>query len=175
MSTPRVRLVPLPAAALDALLRGDLGAASALTGVDLPPFFLDEGWLWKIRSEQVRSDPGAADWIVRAVVDPDGVVVGHAGFHGPPDEVGDVEVGYTVVPEHRGRGWGKAALAELLTRADAEPDVRRVVATIAPDNRASLAVVGHFGFVHVGEQMDPVDGLELVYVRPADHQVEALS
>lgn len=167
MHAPSVRLVPLPAAALEALVAGDLEEASDLTGVVLPPFFLDEVWLWRIRAEQVRHEPGALDWIVRAVVTPEGVVVGHAGFHGPPDEAGDVEVGYTVVPEHRGRGWGTAALAALLTRADSEPGVKRVVATIAPDNSASLAVVGHFGFVHVGEQVDPVDGRELVYVRPA--------
>jgi RimJ/RimL family protein N-acetyltransferase len=169
MDAPRVRLVRLPAGALDALLRGDLEAASGLAGVVLPPFFLDEGWLWAIRSDQLRRDPAAGDWIVRAVVNGDGVVVGHAGFHGPPDELGDVEVGYTVVPEHRGQGWAKAALAELLTWADGEPDVRRVVATIAPDNTPSLAVVRDFGFVHIGEQTDPVDGLELIYVRSTGH------
>jgi len=41
------------------------------------------------------------------------------------------------------------------------------VATVAPDNAPSLAVVRAAGFVHVGEQMDPVDGLELVCTREA--------
>jgi RimJ/RimL family protein N-acetyltransferase len=166
MSTPRVRLVRLPTGALNALLQGDVDAASVIAGVALPPFFLDEGWLWRIRLDQVRRDPAAGDWVVRAVVNGDEVVVGHAGFHGPPDEFGDVEVGYTVVPEHRGQGWAKAALAELLRWADGEPDVKRVVATIAPDNAPSRAVVREFGFVHIGEQLDPEDGRELIYVRP---------
>jgi [ribosomal protein S5]-alanine N-acetyltransferase len=162
-----VRLVRLPTDVLDALLDGDLDLASRLAAIDLPPFFLTEAWLWRLRSEQIRRDPASSDWIVRAVVADDGVVVGHAGFHGPPDEHGDVEVGFTVLPEFRGQGWAKSALTALLARAEREPAVRRVVATVAPDNAPSLAVVRAAGFVHVGEQIDPVDGLELVFVRSA--------
>jgi RimJ/RimL family protein N-acetyltransferase len=168
-----VTLVPLPAAALDALLDGDLARAGQLTGTVLPPFFLTEGWLWRLRRDQVRDDPASAEWIVRAVVTDDGAVVGHAGFHGPPDEHGDVEVGFTVLPEHRGKGWARAALAALLARAEREPDVNQVVATVRPDNVASLGVVRGAGFVHVGEQTDPVDGLEMVFVRPAAAAAQA--
>lgn len=42
-----------------------------------------------IRASQIDRDPAAADWIARAAVDDD-VVVGHVGFHGPPDERGMV-------------------------------------------------------------------------------------
>ena len=34
----------------------------------------------------------------------DGVVVGDAGTHGPPNENGDVEIGYGLVEAARGRG-----------------------------------------------------------------------
>ena len=148
---------------LTALLDGDLAGASARCGVTLPPWFLDEGWLWRIRLDQVRADPAAQDWVVRAVVvEPEGVV-GHAGFHGPPDADGVVEVGYTVLPDLRGRGYARAALAALVAEAAASPDVRRVRASVQPDNPASLAVVRGAGFVHVGEQVDDEDGLELVH------------
>ena len=103
--------------------------------------------------------------MVRAVVvDPDGVV-GHAGFHGPPDAGGTVEVGYTVAPSLRGRGHATAALHALVDEAQRSPGVRVVRATVAPDNAPSLAVVRRVGFVHVGEQVDEVDGLELVFER----------
>jgi [ribosomal protein S5]-alanine N-acetyltransferase len=164
-SARSVRLVQLPADVLSALLEGDLDLASRLAGIDLPAFFLTEDWLWRLRSDQIRRDPSSSDWVVRALVAEGGIVVGHAGFHGPPDEHGDVEVGFTVLPDYRGQGWAKAALSALLARAEAEPAVRRVLATVAPDNSPSLAVVRAAGFVHVGEQMDPVDGLELVYSR----------
>ena len=155
--------VRLPPPVLTALLDGDLTTASALTGVALPPFFLEEGWLWRLRLDQVRADPAAQDWVVRAVVvEPEGVV-GHAGFHGPPDADGAVEVGYTVLPHLRGRGYATAALRALVADAAAAPGVRVVRASVSPDNAASLAVVRRVGFVHVGEQVDEEDGLELVH------------
>ncbi len=91
------------------------------------------------------------------------LAVGRAGFHGPPDARGMVEIGYAVLPEHRRRGYGRAALAALLDRARREPGVRVVRLSIAPDNAASQAVARPFGLVAVGEQVDEVDGPETVY------------
>ena len=116
----------------------------------------------------MASDPASRRWVARAVVDAEsGAAVGHAGFHGPPDASGMVEVGYSVDPRHRRRGYARALLAELLRRAGEEPGVRTVRATVAPDNAASLATLAGSGFVQVGEQHDEVDGLELVFERPA--------
>ena len=155
--------VPLPPPVLSALVEGDLATAGALAGVALPPWFLEERWLWRVRLDQVRADPSAQDWVVRAVVvQPDGVV-GHAGFHGPPDADGAVEVGYTVLPHLRGRGYARAALAALVAEAAAAPQVRVVRASVQPGRAASLAVVRGAGFVHVGRQVDDEDGLELVH------------
>lgn len=158
-----VRFVRLPPPVLTALLDGDLAAASARSGVALPPFFLEEAWLWRLRLDQVGADPDAQDWVVRAVVVEPAGVVGHAGFHGPPDADGAVEVGYTVLPHLRGRGFATAALAALVEEAAGAPGVRVVRASVSPDNPASLAVVRRAGFVLVGEQVDEQDGLELVH------------
>jgi RimJ/RimL family protein N-acetyltransferase len=89
--------------------------------------------------------------------------VGRAGFHGPPDDAGMVEVGYSIDPDRRRRGYARATLAYLLDRAGREPDVRAVRASIGPDNEPSLNLVRQFGFVEVGEQWDDEDGLEIVY------------
>jgi ribosomal-protein-alanine N-acetyltransferase len=111
----------------------------------------------------VRADPAAKAWVVRAVVvEPEGVV-GHAGFHGPPDADGPVEVHYTVLPHLRGRGYAKAALRALVAEATAAPSVRFVRASVRPGNAASLAVVRGAGFVQVGQHVDETDGLELVH------------
>jgi RimJ/RimL family protein N-acetyltransferase len=163
--SPQVDLVPLPLAAMDALLAGDLEAASGLAGVQLTPYILEHGWLWEIRAEQVRRDPAAAEWVARAAV-VDGVVVGHAGFHGPPDDAGMVEVAYSVDPAYRRRGYATAMLEAAIAWAAADPAVRTVRASISPDNAASLATLRPFGFVEVGEQWDEEDGLELLFERP---------
>jgi [ribosomal protein S5]-alanine N-acetyltransferase len=165
---PEIRFVPLSPETMTALIDGDLAAASRTAGIELSPYLLTEGWLWRIRRDQIAADPASADWVVRAAVDvAPGQVVGHGGFHGPPDDEGTVEVAYSVDPVWRRRGYAKAILAALLERAGAEPAVRAVRASIRPDNVASLATIKGFGFRKVGEQWDPEDGLEWVFRRQA--------
>ena len=144
-----VRFAELGAAVLAALLDRDLAAASSGAG-------------------QIAADPQSTRWIARAAVaEPDGVVVGHAGFHGPPDAAGMVEVAYSVDPAYRRQGYATAMLRELLRCAAAEPGIRTVRATISPDNAASLATIAGFGFTEAGEQWDEEEGLELIFERPA--------
>src|SRR3954454_21522023 len=163
-----IRFVHLSPAALRALAAGDGAAASAALGVAATDFLLSETRLWQIRLEDIARDPAAAGWIARAAVsEPDGVVIGHAGFHGPPDAEGIVEVAYSVDPAYRRRGFATAMLAALLAEAEAHPQVRSVRASIRPDNTGSLATIAKFGFAKVGEQWDPEDGLENVYLRSA--------
>ena len=171
MSSPRqVSLVPMTSSCLRALLDDDLTAAGRETDLVVPTFFLQEAWLWRIRYDQMSRDPSTIGWLVHAVIDDQRRVVGHAGFHGPPDEHGVVEVGYTVVPEQRGRGHAAAALRALLGRASEDERVRTVRATISPDNAASLHVARAAGFLQVGEQWDDEDGLELVFERSVRDQ-----
>lgn len=165
---PDIRFVQLSPRTLAALIDGDLDAASRAAGVAMSQFLADEAWLWRVRLEQVRADPASAEWIARAAVaEPPGVVVGHGGFHGPPDADGVVEVAYSVAPEHRRQGYAKAMLRSLLERADADPAVTAVRASIRPDNIGSRATIAGFGFKKIGEQWDPEDGLEDVFLRPA--------
>jgi RimJ/RimL family protein N-acetyltransferase len=167
-SPKSVRLVPLPSAALAALGDRDLAAASAAAGIMLTPYFVtpEAVSLWRRRIADIAASPESARWIVRAAVaDPGSVVVGHAGFHGPPDALGMVEVSYSVDPVYRRQGYATAMLRELLLRAASEPHVTTVRASISPDNAGSLATVARFGFTRNGEQWDEEDGLELIFER----------
>jgi len=165
-TAPSVELRPIPLDALRALLAGDLARAGDLVGATLPAFFATEGWLWELRLGQIEANPDSTRWYVRAAVTDAGLVVGHAGFHGPPDPDGMVEIGYTVDPDLRRRGWGRAIVDALLAEAAREPAVRMVRASVSPTNAASLALLLGAGFVQIGEQWDDKDGLELVFEQP---------
>jgi [ribosomal protein S5]-alanine N-acetyltransferase len=161
-----VRFVELPPHVMELLVAGDRAGAAAATGVEISEYLAgeDSAWLWRIRLKQVAEDPDSAEWFARAAVsEPDGAVVGHAGFHGPPDEAGMVEVGYSVDPTFRRRGYARAMLAELLRRCAADHRVTTVRASISPENLASLGTIAGFGFEKVGEQWDEEDGLEVLF------------
>jgi RimJ/RimL family protein N-acetyltransferase len=161
-----VRIVQLDAAALHALAAGDLEAANATSPVPLSPYFAGPDWraLWRRRSLQIVADPGSAGWITGVIWDGRRrLAVGRAGYHGPPDSAGLVEIGYAVNPTYRRRGYARAAVVLLLERAVREPDVRTVRASISPENAASRNLILQHGFAEVGEQWDDDDGREILY------------
>ncbi len=160
-----IELVQLPDDVIHALAAGDLAAATAGCDLPLTPFFVRaDRRVWERRSEQIREHPDHAVWVTRVIWDAGrGVVVGRAGYHGPPDGAGMVEVGYSVDPEYRRQGYARAALEALLERAAAEPAVRIVRASVRPDNEPSRNLVLQYGFQETGEQWDEEDGLEILY------------
>jgi len=164
--TPRVEILQLDAAALRALADGDQAAAERTSPVPLSPYLAGPECrrVWAIRAVQVIEDPPAAAWVTGIVWDPERqLAVGRAGYHGPPDSEGMVEVGYSIDPQYRRRGYARAALLALLARAAADPGVRTFRATISPDNVASRDLVLAHGLVVTGEQEDDEDGLEIIY------------
>jgi RimJ/RimL family protein N-acetyltransferase len=91
------------------------------------------------------------------------VVVGEAGFHGPPDGEVGVEIGYGVVTEYRRRGYAEEAARALMAWAAAEQGITRFRASISPQNIPSLNLIRKLGFVLIGTHQHEVRGEELIF------------
>ncbi len=158
----------LPAQALEALLANDGGAASTAVGVSLAPDLgTRSGTLLTARLADLRAHPEAEAWLLRVIALRTGprAMIGLAGFHGPPDITGTVEVGYEIDSASRRHGYASEATAALVTWALGQSGVRRVVAAIRPDNVASLRVVGRLGFAPIGSRWDAIEGRTLLFER----------
>jgi RimJ/RimL family protein N-acetyltransferase len=157
---------------LHTLLGGRRREAVALIDAEIPddwPDPHDERFL-RLRLDQMRRDAATREWLVRAIVlpEPHREMIGHAGFHGPPgvngpQKAGAVEIGYTVFPAFRGRGYATETAEALMDWAKSEREIRHFIASVSPDNDPSLAVMRKLGFVQTGQQWDDEDGLELVF------------
>ena len=77
-------------------------------------------------------------------------LVGSGGFCGPPGADGTVEIGYSMCPEWRGRGYAAEMAGALAQHAAAQPGVARVIAHTAASNPASIAVLERVGFALAG-------------------------
>ena len=96
-------------------------------------------------------------------------MLGHINFHHrapDPDLVAyselAAELGYTIEPEHRRRGYARESAIAMMKWAADEHGVRDFILSISPDNAASLALARSLGFEVVGEHVDDIDGLEYV-------------
>lgn len=82
----------------------------------------------------------------------DGRAIGDAGFHGPPNAEGELELGYAVVPAARRQGFANQASELLIAWARSQPGVRAITARVEPGNTASQRLLDRLGFVRDGER-----------------------
>jgi len=153
---------------MEALQRKDIAAASRELGADVPMWMADELQdFLNYRLGQVRREPDVRQWLGRVMVltEADGSrhAVGSIGFHGAPDAEGRLEVGYSVDPPYRRRGYARESVKALFDWAHATHGTTRFVASVGPWNDASLGLIAQYGFHKIGEQMDDIDGLEYVF------------
>jgi len=145
------RLINAELAGLDVLARAleasVSGTWSSLTMTNILPLF----------AKQLRANPELAGWLTWywVLINGEGSeLIGNGGFKGPPDDVGEVELGYEVLSTHQGRGYATEAATALVEWALRCADVETVTAECLPDNHASVRVLEKCGFVEMG------DGLE---------------
>lgn len=166
--TERLELVSMTVPFMEALARGDVAAAADEVGAtvpeDMPEDLRD---FLRYRLMQLEVDPTIRKWLGRAIVwtaaDGSRHVIGSIGFHGAPDDLRRLEIGYKVEPGFRRQGIAREAAGAMFDWAHREHGISRFVASISPTNEPSLGLAAGFGFEQVGEQMDEIDGLELVF------------
>lgn len=158
-------------ALMRALLAAEWAEAERLLGARIPDEWQGGYWQWLgQRPDQAEHDPAAVPWLPRVVLlrkdesaGREATVVGDAGFHGPPDADGRVEIGYMVVSEHRRNGYAEEAVRALMAWAAAEQGIARFRASISPQNTPSLNLIRKLGFVQVGTQQPETRGEELIF------------
>lgn len=160
--TSRLRLVPISPETLEALISLDVDRATSLQGLTITDEFVAslESAFLSIQRDGVRARPFDSGWFVRAVVrTDDDVVIGHCGFHGPPEVVGRAEIGYNILPSYRANSYATEAVNGLVAWA-IQQGTPVVVAAIAPTNRASMRVAEKAGFHQTGKRTDTFNGVE---------------
>jgi RimJ/RimL family protein N-acetyltransferase len=147
---------------VEAELEGPLSLA-ALLGAEVPaswpPGEYDRHAQEYFQGRLAAASPADAGWfgwyaIAAEPLFPSPTLVAAAGFVGPPDPDGTVEIGYSVIPEATGRGFATEAVRALGKWAIGK-GAARVIAHTTRANEASIAVLLHCGFVEDGPGAEP--------------------
>jgi len=165
-------LIPMSHALMLAFHDGDLARAERQLSARIHPQWRLPREVLAMRLRQLEADPTWQPWLLQALVTRESpTLTGNVGFHGPPGRHffdaryrGIVEIGYDIVPDHRGRGFATRAVAQLIDWA-APRGAAHVAITTSPTNLPSRRIAERLGFILIEEQLHPVRGPELLYLK----------
>jgi RimJ/RimL family protein N-acetyltransferase len=166
ITSERLYLPLMTASLMERILAGDLESVANEIGLVLPVWWVaDADRLLRYRLGQVQAHPEAEPWLIRPIAIRSDMpqAVGIINFHGPPDDRGFAEIGYSLHTEFRGRGYAIEAVRTMFDWAATNHRVGRFRASISPDNERSINLATKLGMTRVGAQWDEDDGLELIY------------
>jgi len=106
---------------------------------------------------RLEEDPQSYVWFVWVIVsNADQTVIGDIGFKGMPDSDGAVEIGYSILPAFRNRGFAFEAAHALICWATRAGGAKRVVAECATDNAPSVRLLDKLRMVRTGEDDETI-------------------
>jgi RimJ/RimL family protein N-acetyltransferase len=108
-------------------------------------------------SQDLDDDVSPGGWI-QVAIEHEGEVVGDLALGLP--HPGIAHLGYTLAPQHHGKGFALEAAGALVDAVFARTEVHRVVATLDPQNHASMRVLEQLGFRYEGtaRKSEPIRG-----------------
>lgn len=163
IETQRLRLIPNRPEELRALNKG-VESSARMAGTRLAEGMEDfltssevsPEWLAKLEAATAE-DPWVFGFAVVHVQDQ--VVIGMAGYKGPPGTDGVVEIAYGIVPGYEGSGYATEVVQALVGCGFDAGGAETVRAHTLPSSNASTRVLEKCGFKRVGEVIDAEDGL----------------
>jgi len=151
IETERLFLVCLLPDEIECLIASDFQRFSLLTSVT---FRLDDtsrgvDWAWHLRA--LRRDCNQIAWRVRVIVERrSNTVIGSITLKGPPTD-GDVEIGWGVNNDARGKGYATEASAAVVSWVAKHAGVTSISATVPDDNYPSQRVAARLGLSRTNE------------------------
>jgi RimJ/RimL family protein N-acetyltransferase len=151
IETERLFLVCLIPEEIESIISGDFERVSLLTSVCFQPddSKLGVDWSWHLKA--LRADWNQLAWRVRVIVErSSNTVVGSINLKGPPVD-GDVEIGWGLNDDARGKGYATEASAAVIHWVAQQAGVSSISATVPDDNHPSQRVAARLGLMRTSE------------------------
>lgn len=108
--------------------------------MDVLPFIIKD-------FERNGQPTGFEGWMM--VLKDNKTIIGDIGFKGTPDENGDVEIGYGIIEDEQGKGYGFEALKSMIDWAFSQDKVRAVKADCLINNAPSIRILEKVGMKEI--------------------------
>jgi [ribosomal protein S5]-alanine N-acetyltransferase len=148
VETERLILIPMNYNMISTIANGDNSELTNLglkCGSEWPrPDTYD---IMKFLSRTMKEQQVPSGYEIWLIVKKDGmIIIGDAGFTGPPDPEGKIEIGYGIIDSERNKSYGYESVRALMDWAKAQDIVKIICARgVLVDNFASISVLNKVG------------------------------
>ena len=151
IETERLLLVCLLPEEIESLIAGNPKHASLQTGLSFRPDYPSLGVDWSWHLKALQADCNQLPWRIRVIAKrASSTVVGSINLKGPPLN-GDVEIGWGLNVDARGKGYATEAAAAVIEWVAQHSTVVSISATVPDDNHPSQRVATRLGLSRTGE------------------------
>ncbi len=172
LRTPRLQLLPVTVAMVEAVLLGRRDDAESLAFARMPERWPNRELIeraFAVSLDDIRADPAARLWGARVIIvatEPGHRrVVGSVVFRGEPDDQGISEIAYGVEEGSQGYGYATEAVGACVCWALDQRGVHAVQAATFGWHRASVRVLEKVGMTRIGTREHETMGEMIVFER----------
>lgn len=147
IETERLLMITFTAEMMKALLKSkeDLEATIPYSvAAEYPLDVYKQFFTYKI--ERFTKFPLENEWEGCIIHKATNVIMGDMGFKGGPNEAGEIDLGYSIVPSYQGKGFATEMGKAMVKWGLSQRNVKCVKATCDTDNIASKRVLEKIGF-----------------------------
>lgn len=166
LETARLKFIPFSYEMIKAALEDRTRLAELLEA------HVPEAWPYGEFAETLPSilavleeEPDTHAWGGLIIQCEENMLIGDMGFHHAPDASGTVEIGYSLIASHHGRGYATEMATALVTWAFEQPEIMRIIAEFQVQNIASQRVLEKIG-MHFVEQRGATSLWEICRATP---------
>jgi ribosomal-protein-alanine N-acetyltransferase len=160
ITTPRLNLLCCSLEFLEQIIEGN-DAVSNFLNVKVADRWSEFGIEpFRYSLEKIKAhEQDAKWWTYLAILKEENILIGNGGFKGPPDQNGQVEIGYAIAIDYRNRGFATEMAQALIKFAFQHDEVKMVQAHTLAEENASGGVLRKCGMIWMEKVNDPEDGL----------------
>ncbi|MGA8943327.1 MAG: GNAT family N-acetyltransferase [Thermoactinomyces sp.] len=150
METPRLRIVPFTCELVKAALE-DRMRLKELLQAEIPQDWPNNDFreILPFMLQKLLQNPDEPVWNGLILRKNSPVLVEDAGLKEGPDQKGSADLGYSIVPEHQGKGYATETARAVVEWALRRKEIHRVTAECSAANIASIRVLEKTGFCRI--------------------------
>lgn len=157
IETNRLLIITLTTEVMEAALLGRDKLGKAI------PYQVSSEWpmdvykqFFPYKIQQFKESPHENEWEGVVILKEKQLIIGDIGFKGGPNEKGSIDLGYSIVPSQRGKGYATEMATAMINWGSKQIGVEHVVATSDLDNFASKRVLEKTGFRKLEQTDDTI-------------------